>query len=91
MGLGKIHRTERNSKTDRIIQDQQNIQILTGSTGQMGVRPDQQDNWEYTEPRAWMGFCRTAQCRTNKTKQWHRGLRQEDLESSKQTVGILKD
>jgi hypothetical protein len=36
MGLGKIHRTDRNSKADRIIQDQQNMQILTGSTGQMG-------------------------------------------------------
>jgi hypothetical protein len=37
MGLGKIHRTDRNSKTDRIIQDQQNMQILTGSTGQLGL------------------------------------------------------
>jgi hypothetical protein len=35
MGLGNIHRTDRNSKTDRIIQKQQNMHVLTGSTGQM--------------------------------------------------------
>jgi hypothetical protein len=29
--------------------------------------------------------------RKNKTKQWHRGLRQEVLERSKQKVGIIKD
>jgi hypothetical protein len=41
--------------------------------------------------RAWTGLCRKAQCRTNKIKQWHRGLGQEDLCRSKQTIGIVKD
>jgi hypothetical protein len=41
------------------------------------------------EPRAWTGFCRKAQYRTNKTKKWHRGLGQEDLDRFKHTIGII--
>jgi hypothetical protein len=36
----------RNNKTDGIIQNQQSMQVWTGSTGNIGVKRDQQDKWD---------------------------------------------
>jgi hypothetical protein len=53
---------DRNNKTDEMIQEQQNMQVLTGSTGQMGLdRAKGMDEIMH-------------EYRKNKIKQRHRGF-----------------